>query len=187
MNDRFKRYFLRSGGKEGANSATGPGAGAGVIAGLAAAVVGSAHEWPTSETELASRHLDHHQISTVGRWMDWLPWHWSGRAEVLHALGMVTASDRLTGTPSGTLPVRMRQAQLALEFTTAPSARQQSAVGDALLLVTKLRQGAKLVTSDAVHDTAAGPPSCPAAGAAAISASITTAAEASRSWTGRAI
>jgi hypothetical protein len=49
----------------------------------------------------------------------------------LHALGSVTASVRLTGTPpSGTLPVRRRHAQPVLAFTSADRDRQQPTVGD---------------------------------------------------------
>ena len=48
----------------------------------------------------------------------------------LQALGSVMASVRLIGKPSGTLPVRMRHAQLVLALTTAAKDRQQSAVGD---------------------------------------------------------
>jgi hypothetical protein len=76
----------------------------------------------------------------------------------LQALGSVTAMVRLTGTPSGTLPVRMRQAQPLLAFISAPRERQQSAVGEAVLLMMKLRHGAKLETSDVVHDS--GPATC---------------------------
>jgi len=82
-----------------------------------------------------------------------LPWHCRGTEALLQALGSVTAMVRLTGTPSGTLPVRMRQAQPVLAFISAPRERQQSAVGDAVLLMMKLRHGAKLETSDAVHDS----------------------------------
>ena len=96
----------------------------------------------------------------------------------MHALGSVTASVRLTGTPRGTLPVRMRQAQPALAFVSAPRDRQQSSVGEALPLVMKLRHGVKLVTSDAVHDTAPATPmpGCPDTGAGEASSSIATAA-----------
>lgn len=86
----------------------------------------------------------------------------------LQALGSVTASVRLMGTPpSGTLPERTRHAQPVLAFTSAPSERQQSAVGAAplLLLVRKLKQGVKLVSRDIVHD-AAGGACCPDAGEA---------------------
>lgn len=64
-----------------------------------------------------------------GSWAD-ASLHWSGTAMELQALGRVTASVRLTGTPSGTLPVRRRHAQPALAFTSADRDRQQPAVGD---------------------------------------------------------
>lgn len=48
----------------------------------------------------------------------------------LQALGSVTASVRLIGTPSGTLPVRRRHAQPVLAFTNADRDRQHPAVGD---------------------------------------------------------
>lgn len=87
----------------------------------------------------------------------------------MHALGSVTAMVRLTGTPSGTLPVRMRQAQPVLAFISAPRERQQSAVGDAVLLMMKLRHGVKLEISDAVH--CSGPATtCPDTGAGEASA-----------------
>jgi hypothetical protein len=103
----------------------------------------------------------------------------------LHALGSRTASVRLTGTPTETLPVRMRHAQPVLALISAPSDRQQSSVGEALPLVMKLRHGVKLVTSDAVHDmappTTPPGPGCPDAGAGAATTSsvATTAAKAS--------
>ena len=93
---------------------------------------------------------------------------------MLQALGSVTAMVRLTGTPSGTLPVRMRHAQPVLAFTSAARDRQQSCVGaepppPPVLFVRKLRQGLKLVTSDAVHDAA---PPCPDAGAATTASTL---------------
>jgi hypothetical protein len=96
----------------------------------------------------------------------------------LHALGSRTASVRLTGTPTETLPVRMRHAQPVLALISAPSDRQQSSVGEALPLVMKLRHGVKLVTSDAVHDMAPPTtPGCPDAGAgAATTSSVATTA-----------
>ena len=106
--------------------------------------------------------------------------HWSGTDMELQALGSVTARVRLIGRPSGTLPVRMRQAQLVLVVTTADRDRQQSAVGDdpppLVLLVRKLRHGVKLVMSDAVHDVAT---PCPSTGAGAARARSTVAAKAS--------
>jgi hypothetical protein len=106
-----------------------------------------------------------------------VPRHCSGTAAESQALGSMTASVRLTGAPSGTLPVRMRHAQPVLAFTSAARDRQQSCVGaeppPLVLLVRKLRQGVKLVISDAVHDAA---PPCPDAGAAS---DATTAAAAS--------
>uniref|UniRef100_M8C1S5 Uncharacterized protein n=1 Tax=Aegilops tauschii TaxID=37682 RepID=M8C1S5_AEGTA len=90
----------------------------------------------------------------------------------LQALGSVTARVRLIGRPSGTLPVRMRQAQLG--------PRRQPPGGDAppplVLLVRKLRHGVKLVMSDAVHDVAT---PCPSTGAGAARARNTVAAKAS--------
>jgi hypothetical protein len=89
----------------------------------------------------------------------------------LQALGSVRASVLLIGRPRGTLPVRMRQAQLVLVFTTAARDRQQSAVGDDpppfVLLVMYPRQGVKLVTSDAAHDVAT---ACPDAGVGTVAA-----------------
>lgn len=113
--------------------------------------------------------------------------HWSGTALDLQALGRVTARVRLMGRPSGTLPVRMRHAQLVLALTTDASDWQQSAVGDdplppLLLLVMYPRHGVKLVISDAVHDVATPPPPLPcpdANGAASESSSSTAAAMAS--------
>ena len=99
-----------------------------------------------------------------------------------HALGSDTASVRLTGTPSagsGTAPVRTRHAQPVLAFTSAASDRQHSRVGGdplLLLLVRKLKHGVKLVSSDAVHDAAAG---CPDAIGGPSSAVVTSAAAAS--------
>ena len=113
--------------------------------------------------------------------LDGSPRHCSWREVELHALGSVTASVRLTGTPRGTLPVRMRQAQPALAFVSAPRDRQQSSVGEALPLVMKLRHGVKLVTSDVVHDTApmtTPGPGCPDAGAGAEASSCSIAAAA---------
>ena len=105
--------------------------------------------------------------------------HWSGTDIELQALGRVTARVRLTGMPSGTLPVRMRQAQLVLTFTTAARDRQQSAVGDdpppLVLLVMKPRHGVKLVTNDAVHDTATACPDTGAGAGAARAINTTTA------------
>lgn len=81
----------------------------------------------------------------------------------------------MTGTPTETLPVRMRHAQPVLALISAPSDRQQSSVGEALPLVMKLRHGVKLVTSDAVHDmappTTPPGPGCPDAGAGAATSS----------------
>ena len=108
-----------------------------------------------------------------------LPWHCRGTEALLQALGSVTAMVRLTGTPSGTLPVRMRQAQPVLAFISAPRERQQSAVGDAVLLMMKLRHGAKLVTSDVVHPS--GPATCCPDTTAAGEASATTATAAASS------
>jgi hypothetical protein len=97
----------------------------------------------------------------------------------LQALGSVTARVRLMGRPSGTLPVRMRQAQLVLAFTTPARDRQQSAVGDdpppLVLLVMYPRHGVKLVMSDAVHDVAT---ACPDTGAGGKMANNSSAADA---------
>lgn len=105
----------------------------------------------------------------------------------LQALGNVTASVRLMGMPRGTLPVRTRQAQLALVLIIAATDWQHSAVGapppaavplpppPPLLLVMKLKHGVKLVISDAVHDAAT---ACPDAGAATIATTATIAAAA---------
>jgi hypothetical protein len=102
----------------------------------------------------------------------------------LQALGNVTASVRLMGMPRGTLPVRTRQAQLALVLIIAATDWQHSAVGapppaavplPPLLPVMKLKHGVKLVISDAVHDAAT---ACPDAGAATIATTATIAAAA---------
>lgn len=109
--------------------------------------------------------------------MYYVPRHWSGTDMESHALGRDTASVRLTGTPSGTAPVRTRHAQPVLAFTSAASDRQHSRVGGVLLLllVRKLKHGVKLVSSDAVHDAA--PPAgvcCPDAMGTASSAAVTS-------------
>lgn len=108
-----------------------------------------------------------------------VPWHCSGTAAELHALGSATASVRLTppGTPSGTFPVRTRHAQPVLALISSPRDLQQSCVGadppPLVLLVRKLRHGVKLVIRDAVHDAV---PPCPDAGAVSSAAATTAAA-----------
>jgi len=164
--------FLRSGGKaaEGAPPATGPGAGICADVSASNVRIGLASSRDRDRAlQLSQLAICHHRLGTRGG----VPRHCSGTAAEWQALGSATASVRLTGTPSGTLPVRMRHAQPVLAFTSAARDRQQSCVGGEppplVLLVRKLRQGVKLVISDAVHDAA---PACPDAGAATTASTL---------------
>jgi hypothetical protein len=168
-------------------SAIGPGAGD------FADVVGSTKITGGLIKPLVNYHLFtdlfiHYCNRRPGGFIDQLPRHCRGTEALLQALGSVTAMVRLTGTPSGTLPVRMRQAQPELAFISAPSERQQSAVGEAVLLMMKLRHGVKLEISDVVHDSGpAGMTTCPDAGAGQDSAAATMATARSLSSTLRPI
>lgn len=61
---------------------------------------------------------------------DYVPVHSRGTDMESHILGSEMDSVRLMGRLKGTFPVSMRQAQSLLLLTTAPSALQQSSVGD---------------------------------------------------------
>lgn len=73
---------------------------------------------------------------------------------MLQARGRETASVRLMGIWKGTLPVAMRQRQSLLLLIRDLRELQQSEVGAVpfwVLLVTKLRQGVKVVIIEGVH------------------------------------
>lgn len=83
-----------------------------------------------------------------------LPLHWRGTPGMLQARGRETASVRLMGIWKGTLPVAMRQRQSLLLLIRDLRELQQSEVGAVpfwVLLVTKLRQGVKVVIIEGVH------------------------------------